>query len=349
LKSATESGHTRSVPSAPSRPSPNGRRLTIGDVATLAGVSSGTVSRVLNGKRWVSDEARHAVEEAIRATGYRPNAQARGLKLRRTGIIAVVLGEKIDRLFGDPNFAVLLRGISQSLSDRGLSMVLLLAGEENDRERAFDLTSSGQVDGAIFVSWYDEQATVEALERVGVPVVFCGDPAAAPLGTSIVCSDDLTASMRIVQHLQSRGRSRIAMIAHSTPERIDGYRRALGDEADDAIIEYGDYSRESGYAAMKRLLASDAGIDAVFAANDLMAAGALDALREAGLRVPQDIAVAGFDDSDIATKVEPHLTTMRQAFDRISAELTRVLCEQIEGNPGAQVRVATELVIREST
>jgi DNA-binding LacI/PurR family transcriptional regulator len=331
-----------------SKPATPGRRPTIGDVAELAGLSSGTVSRVLNGKRWVSDEARRAVEEAVKATGYRPNAQARGLKLRRSGVVAVVLGEKIDRLFGDPNFAVLLRGISQALSERGTSMVLLLAGEEHDRERAFELTTSGQVDGAIFVSWYDEAATIEALDRIGVPVVFCGDPAAAPPGTSIVCSDDLAASMRMVQHLRSTGRSRIAMIAHSTPERLNGYRRALGDDVDMSIVEFGDYSRQSGYDAMKRLLGTDPTIDAVFAANDLMAAGAIDALKDAGLRVPDDIAVAGFDDSAVATQTQPQLTTMRQAFDRISAELARVLLEQIDGGAGAQVRVATELVVRES-
>jgi DNA-binding LacI/PurR family transcriptional regulator len=331
-----------------SKPATSGRRPTIGDVADLAGLSRGTVSRVLNGKRWVSDEARRAVEEAVRTTGYRPNAQARGLKLRRSGVVAVVLGEKIDRLFGDPNFAVLLRGISNALAARGTSMVLLLAGEEHDRERAFELTTSGQVDGAIFVSWYDEAATVEALDRIGVPVVFCGDPAAAPPGTSIVCSDDLVASMRMVQHLLSLGRERVAMIAHPTPERLEGYRRALGDRFDPSIVEYGDYSRPSGYAAMKRLLATDPAIDAVFAANDLMAAGAIDALKEAGLRIPQDVAVAGFDDSAVATEVEPALTTMRQAFDRISAELVRVLLEQVDGGAGAQVRVATELVIRAS-
>jgi DNA-binding LacI/PurR family transcriptional regulator len=331
-----------------SKPATPRRRPTIGDVAELAGLSSGTVSRALNGKRWVSDEARRAVEDAVRATGYRPNAQARGLKLRRSGVVAVVLGEKIDRLFGDPNFAVLLRGISQSLSARGTSMVLLLAGEEHDRERAFELTTSGQVDGAIFVSWYDEAATIEALDRIGVPVVFCGDPAAAPPGTSIVCSDDLAASMRMVEHLLASGRKRIAMIAHSTPERLEGYRRALGDAADMSIVQFGDYSRQSGYDAMKHLLAQDPTIDAVFAANDLMAAGAMDALKEVGLRIPDDIAVAGFDDSAIATQTEPPLTTMRQAFDRISAELTRVLLEQIDGGPGAQVRIATELVIRGS-
>jgi len=328
---------------------PGRRRPTIGQVAELAGVSPGTVSRALNGKRWVSDEVRLAVAEAVRKTGYRPNAQARGLKLRRSGLVAVLLGERIDRLFGDPNFAVLLRGISESLADRNTSMVLLLAGEEHDRERALDLAASGSVDGAIFVSWYDSDAIVEALDRIAVPVVFCGNPTSARPGASFVCADDFAASARIVEHLISRGRTRIAMIAHSTPERVDGYLHALGSSADPSIIEHGDYSRKSGYDAMKRLLEKDATIDAVFAGNDLMAAGAIDALHDAGLRVPEDVAVGGFDDSAVAVQVEPALTTVRQPFERISAELTRLLMEQIDGRPGAQIRVGSELVVRDST
>ncbi|ANJ27789.1 LacI family DNA-binding transcriptional regulator [Agromyces aureus] len=333
----------------PTQPAPPGRRPTIGEVALLAGVSQGTVSRALNGKRWVSDETREAVAEAVRKTGYRPNAQARGLKLRRSGIVAVLLGERIDRLFGDPNFAVLLRGISESLAARGSSMVLLLAGEEHDRARALELAASGQVDGAIFVSWYDSDAIVEALDRIAVPVVFCGNPTTVRPGTSFVCADDFAASARIVEHLRSRGRSRIAMIAHSTPERVDGYLHALGDLADPSIVEHGDYSRESGYAAMQRLLSQDPTIDAVFAGNDLMAAGAIDALKDAGRRVPEDVAVGGFDDSAVATQVEPALTTIHQPFDRISRELTRLLLDQIDGLPGAQIRIGSELVVRDST
>jgi DNA-binding LacI/PurR family transcriptional regulator len=328
---------------------PAGRRPTIGDVAALAGVSAGTVSRTLNGKRWVSDETRRAVEDAVRKTGYRANAQARGLKLRRSGLVAVLLGERIDRLFGDPNFAVLLRGISESLAARDMSMVLLLAGDEHDRARALDLAASGQVDGAIFVSWYDDDAIVEALDRIAVPVVFCGDPSAVRPGASFVCADDFAASARIVEHLRGRGRSRIAMIAHPTPERVDGYLHVLGEAADPTIIEHGDYSRSSGYEAMQRLLAKDPSIDAVFAGNDLMAAGAIDAIHDAGLRVPEDIAVGGFDDSAVATQTTPALTTVRQPFDRISTELTRLLMDQIDGLPGAQIRVGSELVIRSSS
>lgn len=330
-------------------PAPPAKRPTIGEVARLAGVSIGTVSRALNGKRWVSDETRAAVEEAVRKTGYRPNAQARGLKLRRSGLVAVLLGERIDRLFGDPNFAVLLRGISESLSARGASMVLLLAGEEHDRAHALDLAASGQVDGAIFVSWYDDGAIAEALDRIAVPVVFCGNPTSVRPGASFVCADDFAASARLVEHLVGRGRTRVAMIAHSTPERVDGYLHALGDLADPSLIEHGDYSRQSGYDAMTRLLAADPSIDAVFAGNDLMAAGAIDALHDAGLRVPQDVAVGGFDDSAIAQQTEPSLTTVRQPFDRISAELTRLLLDQIDGLPGAQIRVGSELVVRDST
>jgi len=154
-------------------------------------------------------------------------------------------------------------------------------------------------------------------------------------------------------YLRDSGRRRIATIAGpaDTPggvTRLEGYRVELGDDFDPTLVRHGDYGRASGEAAMRELLAADPTIDAVFAANDRMAAGAIDALRGLGRRVPEDVAVGGFDDSSIAVGTDPKLTTMRQPFDRISAEMVRLLLQLINGEKPAAITLPTQLVVRES-
>ncbi|MGA7148668.1 MAG: LacI family DNA-binding transcriptional regulator [Microbacterium sp.] len=332
----------------------NGRRPTIDDVASAAGVSRGTVSRALNGRRWVSPDAQRAVERAVKATGYRANALARGLKLQRAGSIAFLLGEDLDHMFGDPNFAVLMRGASESIAARAMSMVLLLAGSPEEQARALDFIGTGQIDGVMFVSWHHDMAVLADLTKAGVPTIFCGTPRPGDPVTSFVTADDYDGSVQMVEHLISRGRQRIAMIAPPRDAvggslRIDGYLRALGPLADETLIVHGDYTRASGRTGMEQLLAQHPDIDAVFAANDLMAAGAIDAAMAAGRDVPRDISIGGFDDSSAALSTTPTITTMRQPFTRIANEMTRLLIEQIEGQPPAQMTLRTELVVRDST
>jgi DNA-binding LacI/PurR family transcriptional regulator len=158
----------------------------------------------------------------------------------------------------------------------------------------------------------------------------------------------------MVAHLRSLGRRRIATIAGplDTPggvTRLEGYRAELGDDLDEALVRHGDYGRASGEAAMRDLLAAEPDVDAVFAANDRMAAGALDALATAGRRVPEDVAVGGFDDSSIAESTSPALTPMRQPFDRISSEMVRLLLQLIDGQKPAAITLPTELVRRATT
>jgi len=337
----------------PPSPAPS-RRPTIDDVAQVAGVSRATVSRSLNGKRWVSPDAKRAVDAAVKKTGYRANAYARGLKLRRAGSVAFLLGEDLDHLFSDPNFAVLMRGASTSLAEREMSMVILLAGSPAEQSRALDFITTGQIDGVMFVSWHNEIGVLADLNRAGVPTVFCGTPLRGAPRTSYVTADDFDGAHQMVEHLLGRGRRCIAMIAGPPNAvggslRVDGYLDALGDRADPSLIVNGDYSRQSGADVMRGLLASRPEIDAVFAANDLMASGAIEAIQAAGLRVPEDIAVGGFDDSSAATASDPSITTMRQPFARISSEMTRLLLEQIDGQPAAQLMLRTELIVRDST
>ncbi len=331
-----------------------GRRPTIRDVATAAGVSSGTVSRVLNGKNWVSPESKAAVDAAIRKTGYRVNVHARSLATRSSNTVAFLLTETQQVLFDDPNFAALVRGTSAALGERDISFVLIMAGDTAEQTRAMNYITAGHVDGVLlaFTSAHGNPL-VKQLVDAKVPMVSAGQPIGFEGLLGCVAADDLSGAVTMVRYLREQGHSTIATIAgpRDTPggiARLAGYTRELGEAFDPGLVRHGDYTRSSGAGAMRSLLAEHPAIDAVFAANDAMAAGAIEALRDAGRRVPEDVAVGGFDDSAIAASTEPPLTTMRQPFDRISAEMVRLLVGIIAGDGPATLTLPTQLVRRES-
>lgn len=332
------------------------RRPTIKDVATAAGVSRGTVSRVINGGHWVSPSAHKAVEQAIRTTGYRVNRHARSLVTGRANSLAFLLTEPQHLLFSDPNFSILLRGAAAALAKRGMTLVLLVAGDEAERENVAAYVAAGHVDGVLLISSHENDPLIGSLLEQGVPTVACGIPLGYADQVPSVSVDEVGGARTMVAHLRAAGRRRIGMIAGplDTPGgrfRLEGYRQTLGADFDERLVAYGDYSAASGAAAMEALLDSGVGsdgIDAVFAASDLMAAGAITTLRQRGLRVPEDIAVGGFDDSALAATLDPPLTTMRQPFDRISSEMVTLLLEVIEGAPQKSVTIPASLVVRRS-
>ncbi|MFE2297675.1 LacI family DNA-binding transcriptional regulator [Streptomyces sp. NPDC059445] len=336
-----------------------GRRKppTIHDVAREAGVSRGTVSRVLNGGHYVSPSAAEAVNAAIRRTGYVVNRHARSLITGRSDSVGFLLTEPQERFFEDPNFNVLLRGCTQALAAHDVPLLLMLAGTQDERRRITRYITAGHVDGVLLVSSHSGDPVAEELREAGVPLVACGKPIGLGSKVSYVAADDRDGARDMVTHLLSLGRRRIGMVTGplDTPggvERLAGYREVLaeaGVEADDRLIASGDYSRASGEAGAELLLDRAPDMDAVFVASDLMAQGVLAALRKAGRRVPEDVAVGGFDDSPAATAATPALTTIRQPWDRISSEMVRVLLAQIGGEDPAAVILPTELVRREST
>lgn len=338
---------------AVSKTRPAGRRPTIDDVAAAAGVSSGTVSRALNGQKWVSPESQRAVEAAAKAIGYRPNGHARGLKTQRAGSVAFLLTEDVGTVFKDPNFSVLIGDASTSLARRGLSMVLLLAGSKEEQTRALDFLGTGQIDGVMLVSWHGDLEVVAALEKARIPLIFCGALPTELRHLSYVSADDFNGARAMTRYLLDQGHKHIAFIAPphdiiGAPERLNGYRSALGDAHDVALEVEGDYSVESGAVAIRELRERRVRFDAVFAANDAMASGAIAELQRDGVRVPEDVAVAGFDDSAAAVESTPQITTMRQPFDRIMDEMSRLLLDQINGASTAHLMVSTELVVRDS-
>ncbi|MGW5213583.1 LacI family DNA-binding transcriptional regulator [Streptomyces sp. NPDC004051] len=336
-----------------------GRRKppTIHDVAREAGVSRGTVSRVLNGGHYVSPAAARAVDAAIRKTGYVVNRHARSLITGRSDSVGFLLTEPQERFFEDPNFNVLLRGCTQALAAHDIPLLLMIAGTRDERRRIVRYITAGHVDGVLLVSSHSGDPVAEELRAAGVPLVACGKPIGLGSKVSYVAADDRDGARDMVRHLLDLGRRRVGTVTGplDTPggvERLAGYREVLAEaglEADERLVVSGDYSRASGEAGAERLLARAPDMDAVFVASDLMAQGVLTALHRAGRRVPEDVAVGGFDDSPAAVAASPGLTTIRQPWDRISAEMVRVLLARIGGEDPATVILPTELVKRGST
>lgn len=330
------------------------RRPTIRDVATAAGVSRGTVSRVINGGHWVSPEAQKAVEQAIRTTGYRANQHARSLVTGRANSVAFLLTEPQHLLFADPTFSLLLRGAAAALAQREMTLILLVAGTAAERSNVATYVAAGHLDGVLLISSHEDDPLLATLVDQGIPTVACGIPLGFADQVASVSVDEAGGARAMVKHLSQTGRRRIAMIAGplDTPGgrfRLEGYRRELGAEFDEHLVAYGDYGAASGAAAMEELLDRAPDLDAVFAASDLMAAGAISTLRRRGLRVPEDVAVGGFDDSGLAGTLEPPLTTMHQPFDRISAEMVTLLLDLLGGAQQKSVTMPARLVVREST
>lgn len=329
------------------------KRPTIRDVAAAAGVSRGTVSRVINGGHWVSPEALTAVQEAIRTTGYSMNQHARSLATGRSNSIAFLLTEPQHLLFEDPTFSILLRGAAEALGQREMPLLLMVAGTTEERRRITDYITAGHVDGVLLISSHRDNPMVKSLLRAEIPVIACGVPIGYEDSVGYVSADDVGGARKMTQHLLDSGRTRIATVTGplDTPGgtmRLAGYKEALGDGFDETLVRHGDYSREGGRVAMAELLEARPDLDAVFVASDLMAAGAMTAIKDSGRSIPGDVAVGGFDDSGLAATLDPPLTTMRQPFERISSEMVRLLLEVVEGQEPAAVTLPATLVTRES-
>jgi DNA-binding LacI/PurR family transcriptional regulator len=326
---------------------------TLDELAALTGVSRATVSRVINGGP-VSEATRRRVLDVIESSSYRPNAAARALARGRSGVVGVVVHVAPARLFADPYFAQLLHGMSEALSIRAAGMMLWL-GNRSKEETLDRILSIGLLDGVIVTANYLDDPLVDGLLASALPTVLIGhrrDDRTA----SYVDVDNVAAADAVTSHLIGLGRSRVAHISGppgtvAGEDRLTGYRRAMerAGLSTDRLVAEGDFTERSGRTAAEQLM--DSAPDALFCANDAMAAGALDAIRVRGLRVPEDVALAGFDDLEFAARLDPPLTTVHQGVVEQGAEAARTLFRllaDVDHGP-RRVILPTELIIRRST
>jgi DNA-binding LacI/PurR family transcriptional regulator len=302
----------------------------------------------------VTPTSAESVRRAVEELGYVPNHAARTLVTQRTDLIALVLPETTTRVFSDDQFFPgVIQGVSQQLEAADKQLVLMLAGSAASHARIERSVAAHHVDGVMLASLHGADPLPAALQRIGIPVV-CNERSLGPSSPPYVGVDNVGGAAAAVRYLLDAGRTRIATIAGPQDmiggiDRLTGYRNALRDSARRSIVAVGDFTLDSGATAMRQLLDDDPHLDAVFVASDLMADGALKALRQAGRRVPDDIAVIGFDDIARAQYSDPPLTTVRQPIMEIGRQMARQLLRLVAGEEIEQtMTLPTELVVRQS-
>ncbi|MFY1686941.1 LacI family DNA-binding transcriptional regulator [Plantactinospora sp. WMMB782] len=329
------------------------RQPTLDEVAARAGVSRSAASRVLNKAPHVSRATREAVEKAIKELGYLPNRTARALATRQTGIVALAISHDDPELFADPFFGQVIVGVSATLEETDLHLLLCLASSGRGRSRLTNLLNTRGVDGIMLMALRGDDPLTRIVRRAGLPAVYGGRPLHFE-PQWYVDSDNLGGARLATEHLLGLGRTRIVTITgelgtEAGTARYRGYREAMimAGLTPYGVAE-GDFTEASGAAAMKTLLDDHPDLDAVFAGSDNMAAGALRVLSDSGRSVPADVAVVGFDDLGIAGRTDPPLTTVHQSIQALGKEMTRVLLEVIAGRETASLILPTRLVLRDS-
>jgi DNA-binding LacI/PurR family transcriptional regulator len=347
-----------------SKPGRGGQHPTMDHVAAAAGVSRATVSRVINNAASVAPAIREAVQRAIASTGYVPNVAARSLVTRRSDSVALVISEPdrpddhsfLNRIFTDPYFGRVTAGATGALRPHDVHLVVVPT-DASDHHQVLRYLRQGHVDGVLLISSSEHDPLPAQVHALGIPVVLSSGPS-GPLPVSYVDVDQVAGARLAAAHLLSLGRRRLATIngpldIPAGSERLDGFRAYLRDHgagAGGVPAVTGDFTRAGGEAAARALLAADPAIDGLFVASDLMAEGALRAVQDHGRRVPDDVAVVGFDDSSVALECRPPLTTVRQPVEEMAAEMAALLMAHIE-NPSRSPRSVIfqpTLVIRDS-
>ncbi|MEU0839753.1 LacI family DNA-binding transcriptional regulator [Streptomyces sp. NPDC005962] len=329
-------------------------RPTLESVARHAGVSRATVSRVVNGSTRVAEDSRAAVLRAVEELGYVPNQAARSLVTRRTDSFALVLPEEPGRVFSDDQFFQgVVRGVGQELEEADKQLVLMMARSPAGRDRIERFAQARHVDGVMVASMHGADPLPAALALMGIPVV-CNERLPGSAALPYVGVDNAGGAALAVTHLLRSGRTRVATVAGPQDmvagiDRLTGYTAALSEARREPVVAAGDFTQESGAVAMRELLGRQPELDAVFAASDLMGLGVLRALREAGRRVPEDVAVVGFDDVQAARYADPPLTTVRQPIAEIGRRLARQLL-RLAGGEAIEPAVVldVQLVLRGS-
>jgi len=330
------------------------RRPTMKDVAQLAGVSVQTVSVVVNNKLVVSEETRDRVLSAIKQLGYRPYSVARSLRTGTTLSIALVVSD-----ITNPFFATMASTVEDYARASGYSLILYNTHSDLAREKDYiQMAIQRGIDGLLFVATKDEMHGLAALEKANIPVVAIDRIPDDYTGPAVTL-DNIKTGQLVAEHLLNLQHVRFAHISgpldlRLSRERMAGFREmieARGLDPGPAIAGDDDWSCESGYRAMRELLQTNPLPTAVFAANDRMAIGAIRAITEIGLRIPQDISVVGVDDIELAAYQPTPLTTVRQSLVDIATLGIKILLDILAGEESIQTRIVCEphLIVREST
>ncbi|MFL5929419.1 MAG: LacI family DNA-binding transcriptional regulator [Gaiellaceae bacterium] len=330
-------------------------RPTIYDVARLASVSTATVSRALNGTGQIAPATQRAIEAAVDQLGYHPNTAARSLVTRSSQTIAVLLPD-----ITNPFYATLVSGVQERALEAGHTILLCTTEGDPDREDAYlRLLRAKQVDGVLVDGLVLPPARITRFVRDGLPIV-CLDRDIDSTLVPLVQVNNRRGARLATEHLLSLGHRRVAHVSGApelriSEERVAGYtdaHNAFGYAVDPELVAVGGFTEEGGYGATEELLReAKYPFTAVFAANDLSAVGVISALTEAGLRVPQDVSVVGFDGLRLSRFTTPALTTVRQPAAEIARHATELLLELAAGRPVEQMRtlLEPELVVRAST
>lgn len=331
----------------------DGRAPTLDQVAELAGVSRSAASRAINNAVHVSPATRQAVERAVRELGYVPNVTAQALARQKVGAVVLAASHDNAELFGDPFFGQVIVGVTSALEETDLDLKLLLCHSERGHDRVRRMLRRPRADGVMVMALRGDDPLQRLVEASGLPAVFGGRPLHGRPDW-FVDVDNRDGGRLAAEHLVALGRRRVATIAgptdsHAAVARLDGVTDALASSGlDTTLVEHADFTCDGGAQAMERLLHRDPTIDAVTAASDNMAAGALRTLHRHGRSVPQDVAVVGFDDLPIAQLAHPTLTTVQQPIRALGHEMARTLLAVIDGGTPSSLLLPTRLVVRES-
>ena len=329
-------------------------RPTIYDVAKLAGVSTATVSRALNGTGQIAPSTRLAIDAAVEQLGYRANTIARSLVTKSTQTIALLLPD-----ISNPFYAALVSGIQQHALTQGYTMLLCTTEGDAEREEQYlSLLRAKQVDGALVDGLRLPPDRIARFVKDGFPIV-CLDRDVDSSSIPLVQVDNRLGGRIATEHLTGLGHTRIGHVSGDhvlgiSDERLAGYWEALVNaeiEADPRLVAEGGFTEEGGYVAARALLDASPDVTAIFAANDLSALGVLHALTESGRRVPDDVSVVGFDDLRLSAFTSPPLTTIRQPATELATRATELLLDLTRGNPVTQMLHLLEptLIVRAST
>jgi LacI family transcriptional regulator len=328
---------------------------TIRDVAKRAEVAPTTVSRVVNNSGYVSKETRERVEAAIAELGYVPNTLARSLRFKKTNTLALVLPD-----ITNPFWTTVARGVEDAASDRGFNVILCNTDEsEVEQTKYLTVLLQKQIDGIVLAPARSTAEPVEFIQKQGVPVVVL-DRRVPYTQVDIVRGDSLKGAYRIVRLLLALGHRRIAILTgpqdvSTAVDRVSGYRQAMVETDLDVagnLVYYGEFTQASGYEMTQQVLTTASPPTALFAANNFIAIGSLRALRDAGLRVPEDIALVSFDDLPQAFVIDPFLTVVAQPAYEMGHQATELLLARLSGLAPPEYQeivLPTETIVRRSS